>query len=152
MGLRASKWKQSLAATIFLSSRKVWEWSKTVLLYFLYTYIIHDHFSSRFTVYDSTKRKNEARLISDGFHGLPVGISEVDASFAWSQNRKLYIFKGTAFSLICIVYKFIVVVNNYFKLLSFFLRNAAFCINLAIICSLIYWSLTYWRIRCKDSM
>lgn len=45
-------------------------------------------------MYDSTTQKNEARLISDGFHYLPVGISNIDAAFVWSQNRKLYIFKG----------------------------------------------------------
>lgn len=35
-----------------------------------------------------------ARKISDGFQGLPDGFNNVDAAFVYSENNKLYLFRG----------------------------------------------------------
>lgn len=48
----------------------------------------------QFTVYDGMTLKQASRKISDGFQGLPDGFSDIDATFVYSVNNKLYLFKG----------------------------------------------------------
>ena len=57
----------------------------------------------RFSVYKSATPYRDARKISDGFQGLPDGISNIDAAYFDKHANKLYLFKG---NLDTIIYKF----------------------------------------------